>query len=557
MSGTRGKGLSIKIKVAMAAVLSISILTIVLVAFGYQLFESNVMDKYGKYATTVLEYAYQVTEDYKFGDMIKNREMPKAYEEMRTGLNRVKDCSDIEYLYAIYFDDVDDLYSLTYAINAKSKEEIEKGGKYTYLGTPCEVDGFESDTRMIFQKAVKEKNKESNLLVGFSPDYGNMLNGYKVIFDSEGNAAGLLCVEISIKDIASDLSLYVRTITIIASIVTLIVIAVYVSTAERNVLRPLMSITESTDSFVKMMKANTRPEELEYKEVVVDTRDEISDLANNIKSLAGNVKDYMINIRDITTEKERLGAELDVATKIQDGILPGTFPPYPPRKEFELFASMDPAREVGGDLYDFYLLDEDHLALVIGDVTGKGIPAALYMVIAKCLIKNRAMMDWSSTSAILSDVNKQLCEGNEMEMFVTVWLAIIDLRTGKGIASNCGHEHPAMTGSDKAFEFKKYRHSPALGITAELNIEEHEFVMKPGDCLFVYTDGVPEATNVKKDFFGTDKLLDALNEEPGNPPYELIKSVSDKLKKFVAGSEQFDDITMLCFKYLGGENKTL
>ena len=209
---------------------------------------------------------------------------------------------------------------------------------------------------MIFQKAVKEKNRESNLLVGFSPDYGNMLNGYKVIFDSEGNAAGLLCVEISIKDITSDLSLYVRTITIIASIVTLIVIAVYVSTAERNVLRPLMSITESTDSFVKMMKANTRPEELEYKEVVVDTRDEISDLANNIKSLAGNVKDYMINIRDITTEKERLGAELDVATKIQEGILPGTFPPYPHRKEFELFASMDPAREVGGDFYNFFLV---------------------------------------------------------------------------------------------------------------------------------------------------------------------------------------------------------
>ena len=551
MSGTRGKGLSIKIKVAMAAVLSISILTIVLVAFGYQLFESNVMDKYGKYATTVLEYAYQVTEDYKFGDMIKNREMPKAYEEMRKGLNRVKDCSDIEYLYAIYFDDVDDLYSLTYAINAKSKEEIEKGGKYTYLGTPCEVDGFESDTRMIFQKAVKEKNKESNLLVGFSPDYGNMLNGYKVIFDSEGNAAGLLCVEISIKDIASDLSLYVRTITIIASIVTLIVIAVYVSTAERNVLRPLMSITESTDSFVKMMKANTRPEELEYKEVVVDTRDEISDLANNIKSMAGNVKDYMINIRDITTEKERLGAELDVATKIQEGILPGTFPPYPHRKEFELFASMAPAREVGGDLYDFFFVDDDHLALVIGDVTGKGIPAALYMVIAKTLLKTRTMMNWNSTSSILSDVNKQLCEGNDMEMFVTVWLAVIDLKTGKGIASNCGHENPVITNGNNVFNVKKYRHSPALGISGDLKFEEHEFEMKPGDCLFVYTDGVPEATDTENGMFGTERMLAALNEQADASPEQLLENVRTAVDAFTGDAEQFDDLTMLCLKYTG------
>lgn len=326
MSGTRGKGLSIKYKVAVAAVLSIIVLTVVLVAFGYRLFESNVMDSYGKYATTVLEYAYRVTEDYKFGDMIKNREMSEGYEDMRKGLNRIKDCSDIEYLYAMYFDDIDDLYSLTYAINAKSQKEIENGGKYTYLGTPCEVDAFESDTRKILQKAVKEKYKESNLLVGFSPDYGNMLNGYKVIFDSEGNAAGLLCVEISIKDIKSDLDLYVRTITIIAAVVTLIVIAVYVSSSERNVIRPLMSIIDSTDSFVKMMKANASPEDLEYKEVVVESQDEISELADNIKSMAGNVKDYMINIRDITTEKERLSAELDVATKIQEGILPGTFP---------------------------------------------------------------------------------------------------------------------------------------------------------------------------------------------------------------------------------------
>ena len=552
MANTRSKGLSIKIKVALAAVLSITILTVIIVTFSYQLFESNVMEKYGKYATTVLDYAYRVTEDYKFGDMIKNREMPEGYEEMRKGLNRVKDSSDIEYLYAIYFDNIDDLYSLTYAINAKSEEEIKNGGKYTYLGTPCEVDGFESDTRLIFQKAVKEGNKESNLLVGYSLDYGNMLNGYKVIFDSDGNPVGLLCVEISIKDIKSDLNLYVRAISITSIVVMLLVIAIHVSRTERNVIRPLMSITESTDEFVKMMKANTSPEDLIYKDVVVDTHDEISDLADNIRSLTRNVKDYMINIRDITSEKERISAELDVATKIQESILPGTFPPYPHRKEFELFASMDPAREVGGDLYDFYLLDEDHLALVIGDVTGKGIPAALYMVVAKCLIKNRAMMDWSSTAAILTDVNKQLCEGNEMEMFVTVWLAIIDLKTGKGMASNCGHEHPVVTNGDNVFELKKYRHSPALGITGDLVFEEHEFVMKPGDSLFVYTDGVPEATNVKKDFWGTERLVEALNEEPENPPYELVKTVSDKLEKYVTGSEQFDDITMLCFKYLGG-----
>lgn len=547
--------MSIKVKVALAAVVAISVLTLSIVTFGYQLFETNVMDSYGKYATTVLEYAYTVTEEYSFGDMIKNREMPDGYEKMRNGLNKVKDSSKIEYLYAVYFENVDDIHSLTYAINAKSKKELENGGKFTYLGTPCETDGFEADTLTFFQKAIKEGMKESSLLVGYSDEYGKMLNGYKVIFDSQGNAAGLLCVEIDIDDIYGELILYVRSITLIAAVITILVIVVYVATAEQNVVRPLMRISESTDAFVQKMKDNAEPEALSYDEVQINTNDEIEDLADNIKSLANNVKDYMINIRTITAEKERLGAELDVATKIQEGILPGKFPPYPDRTEFELFASMSPAREVGGDLYDFFFVDDDHLALVIGDVTGKGIPAALYMVIAKTLIKNRTTMDWNSTSSILRDVNNQLCEGNEMEMFVTVWLAVIDLRTGKGIVSNAGHEHPAIMDDGSSFHIKKYRHSPALGIDGAMKFEEHEFELKPGDCLFVYSDGVPEATNPKGEFWGIDEMTKALNSATGKPVDGIVKTVSVELEKFVAGSERFDDVTMLCFKYKGGNAK--
>ena len=545
------KGFSIKLKVAVTAVVAISILTVIIVVFGYQLFESNVMESYGKYVTTVLDYAYKVTEDYKFGDMIKKRDMPEDYEEMRKGLNRVKDCSTIEYLYAVYFNDINDVHSLTYAINAKSQKEMENGGKYTYLGTPCGENSFETDSLTIFQKAVREGVKESNLLVGHSDDYGNMLNGYRVIFDSEGNPVGLLCVEIDISKIRIDLSIYVRTIAIIAAIVMISVTAVYVHNAERKVIMPLMKIKQSTDSFVLKMKGNAQPEDLTFDDMDINTHDEIEFLADNIKSMAGSVKDYMINIRDITSEKERLGVELELATKIQEGILPNKFPAYPERKDFELFASMAPAREVGGDLYDFFLVDDDHIALVIGDVTGKGIPAALYMVIAKTLIKNRTMMDWSSTSTILADVNKLLCEGNEMEMFVTVWLAVIDLKTGKGIVSNCGHEHPVLTGEDKLLEIRKYRHSPALGISTDLKFEEHEIGLRPGDCLFVYTDGVPEAANGKKEFWGTERMLEAINEKPDDMPSELVGRVTDKLGKYVAGAEQFDDITMLCFKYLG------
>ena len=555
MNKSKHKSLGIKAKVMLASVISITVLVVAIVFVGYRLFELEVMEHYEKYATTVLDYAYAEAGDYSFGDMIAAREMPDGYEDMREGLNRVKENSDIEYLYAVYFDNIDDIHSLTYAINAKTSEEMQNGGSYTYLGTPCEEGSFEEETLLILQEAVKTGKTDSGVLSGYSEGYGHMLNGYKVIFDSEGDPVGLLCVEIDINDIQIDLTRYVRMIVILAVVITAIVIAVYAFNTDRTLIKPLTEISNSADAFVMKMQENTEPEDLIYDAVNVKTGDEIEFLADDIKSMSDSVKEYMINLRNITSEKERLGAELNVATKIQEGILPREFPPYPDHKEFELYASMKPAREVGGDLYDFFLVDSDHIALVIADVSGKGIPAALFMMISKLLIKNRTRQGWNSTAAILSEVNDQLCERNRMEMFVTVWLAVVDLKTGKGIASNCGHEHPALRHKNGGFELLKYRHSPALGMMPGINIEEHEFELKPGDCLFIYTDGVPEAANTDNEFWGVDRMITALDscdeESADTIPESVIRSVSASLDTYVAGAEQFDDVTMLCFEYKG------
>ena len=197
------KGLSIKAVAALNSIVAISILTTVIVFIGYHLYERNVTANYEKYATTVLEYAYRIATDYSFGDMIASRSMSNGYEQLRDSLNRIKECSDIEYLYAIYFDDIEDIHSLTYAINTKTKEELANGGGYTYLGTPCEAGSFEDETLLTLQSAVKESLKDCAILDGYSTEYGHMLNGYKVVFDSNGNPAGLLCVEIDINNIWS------------------------------------------------------------------------------------------------------------------------------------------------------------------------------------------------------------------------------------------------------------------------------------------------------------------------------------------------------------------
>ena len=251
-----------------------------------------------------------------------------------------------------------------------------------------------------------------------------------------------------------------------------------------------------------------------------------------------------------TEKSERFATELNLASQIQNNALPNIFPVYPDRKEFSLHASMTPAKEVGGDFYDFFMIDENHVGLVMADVSGKGIPAALFMMVARTLIKNRALMG-GSPAEILEDVNEQLCEGNAAELFVTVWFGILDVSTGKGIAANAGHEHPVLRRHGEDYGLIVYKHSFALGAFEGVRIKEHEFQLEPGDTLFVYTDGVAEAANSSLELFGTDRLLDALNTEPDAMPDKIIGNVKGAIDDFVAGAEQFDDITMLCLRYFG------
>ena len=285
----------------------------------------------------------------------------------------------------------------------------------------------------------------------------------------------------------------------------------------------------------------------------VSTDDEIGSLARAFNYMTESLQRYIVELKDITAREERIASELSVATTIQADMLPSDFPAFPERKEFDIYASMTPAKEVGGDFYDFFFIDDDHLALVIADVSGKGVPAALFMVIAKTLIKNRALMG-GTPSEILGYVNNQLCEGNEAEMFVTTWLCIIELSTGKCTASNAGHEYPAIRRAGGKFELYKQKHSPALAVMEGIPFMQYEFELAPGDSIYVYTDGVAEATNSDNKLFGTDRMLDALNIAPDSAPEKLLEAVRNGIDSFIADAPQFDDITMLCLHYYGKDS---
>ncbi len=282
--------------------------------------------------------------------------------------------------------------------------------------------------------------------------------------------------------------------------------------------------------------------------------DEINILASKFSHLTQRIQNYIQDITLITAEKERISTELSVATQIQADMLPIVFPPFPERTEFEIYASMTPAKEVGGDFYDFFMLDDDHLAMVIGDVSGKGVPAALFMVISKTLIKDHAQM-CDSPKAILEEVNNLLLESNAEGMFVTIWLGIMEISTGKIVAANAGHEYPAIQSAGDKFALFKDKHGIVVGVMNKVRYKEYEIQLKKGDCLFVYTDGVPEATNAQNELYGTDRMILALNQNPETDPKNILSNVRADVDKFVGEAPQFDDLTMLCIRYFGNENQ--
>ena len=249
-------------------------------------------------------------------------------------------------------------------------------------------------------------------------------------------------------------------------------------------------------------------------------------------------------------EQERIVKELSTARQIQKSVLPHIFPPFPDRAEIDLFATMDPAKDVGGDFYDFYFIDEDHLCLVIADVSGKGIPAALFMMLSKRILEDLARQE-PTPSTILEKTNDLLCDNNQAEMFVTVWLGILEISTGKLTAANAGHEFPAICKKGGLFELYKDTHGFVVGGMEGVHYKGYDLQLNPGDKLFVYTDGVPEATDGSGEMFGTDRMIETLRSCTDNTPEEILQGVKSAVDSFVGDAEQFDDLTMMCLEYKG------
>ena len=271
--------------------------------------------------------------------------------------------------------------------------------------------------------------------------------------------------------------------------------------------------------------------------------DEFANLSDDINSTVGALKQY------IEEAETRMDKELELAKSIQHSVLPSVFSPFPDKKQFDIYATMETAKEVGGDFYDFFMPDEKHIAIIIADVSGKGIPAAMFMMTAKTTIKNL-----TQTGLPINDVftvaNEKLCEGNDSGMFVTAWAGVVDIETGHVEFANAGHNPPLICRSGK-FEYLKSKAGFVLAGMEGVKYKMQEFDLQPGDRIYLYTDGVTEATNPDNCLYGEERLQNYLNANKQFGAEEMLLNVKKDIDVFAGEAEQFDDITMLMFDYVG------
>ncbi len=422
---------------------------------------------------------------------------------------------------------------------------------YTVYGTDPLVMGdtavVDNNYRDVMQKLLSDNNGAIEYDLN-SDKYGYYITAFKPVVITD-KVKAVMYINFEYTEFYNKLTNGILVIVLFMLAVMFIVCILMLIALDRVAISPLSVLRKSVRTYTEDKNVETVGNSIESIRSHY-IAEEIDGLSSDFSFMVRELERYMENIRAVTAEKERIGAELDMAKRIQESALPNVFPAFPDRTEFDIYASMTPAKEVGGDFYDMFLTDNDHLAMIIADVSGKGVPAALFMMMSKILIHTYAMMGLSP-GEVLRRTNDEICKNNDQDMFVTVWLGILEISTGKLTAANAGHEFPVIRQPDGAFELFKDKHGFVVGGMAGVKYREYELTLQRGGTLFVYTDGVPEATDVSNEMFGTDRLVEALNKEPGADPATLLNNVHDAVNAMVGEAPQFDDLTMLCVKYRG------
>ncbi len=502
---------------------------------GYREFTSVLERQYNDSAYEIAETASQYLNPDKFEKYLATGEQDEEYRQIEKRLDDLVDATNTTLIYVAKVD-TSDYRTLTYiydAVNSASGFERYPLG-YTAIGVD---EKYVNNVRNIITKG----ERATEYLYSYSEESGAHTTAGIAIYDSRGKIVAILGVEKAMRRLENARNTYVKDVLLGVLVAVCLFLLVYSMFLYRGVLLPILAVTDEAKRFAD---SNTPSDKLSS----IKNNDEIGVLAKAVNKMEADIMDYIENLTIITAEKERIGAELSIATQIQADMLPSIFPAFPERPEFDIYATMNPAKEVGGDFYDFFMVDERHLAIVMADVSGKGVPAALFMVIGKTLIKDHTQPG-RDLGEVFTEVNDLLCESNSEGLFITAFEGVLDLVSGQFTFVNAGHEIPFICKKGGSYEPYKVRAGFVLAGMEGIRYQCGSMQLSPGDRLFQYTDGVTEATDKDGKLYGMCRLGEVLGQNASLPPTELLVKIKEDIDTFVGDAPQFDDITMLCLEY--------
>lgn len=503
---------------------------------GYREFTSVLEQQYNDSAYEIAQTALNYLNPDKFEEYLAAGQPDGEYYQIEKQLDELVDATDTTLIYVARVDR-SDYRTLTYiydAVNSKSGFRRYPFG-YTALGVE---EKYADNVRNIMTKG----ERAAEYLYSYSEESGAHTTAGIAVYDSKENIVAILGVEKAMTRLENARNTYVKHVLAGVLIAVLLFLFLYSAFLYREMLLPILAVTDEAKRFAD---SNIPSDAL----LSIKKNDEIGVLAKAVDKMERDIVEYVENLTAVTAERERIGAELSIAAQIQADMLPGVFPAFPKRPEFDIYAVMNPAKEVGGDFYDFFMVDERHLAVVMADVSGKGVPAALFMVIGKTLIKDRTQPG-RDLGEVFTEVNELLCESNKEGMFITAFEGVLDLASGEFIFVNAGHEIPFVCKKGDVFEPRQI--SAGFVLAGMEGMRYHCGTMRfaPGDKLFQYTDGVTEAANKDNELYGMKRLHRILMRNAAKRPEELLVKVREDIDDFVGEAPQMDDITMLCVEYL-------
>ena len=520
------------------------VLTIAVSLFSYATSKSYLEDMYAdRVMTNSNAIAAMLDVDAVKTILAEGGDQTPEYKEMYDLFNKLKKDGDITFLSLV----VPDEDSVCFYIDAMVEEmgddpanQLPYGSDILYVDAANPDDPADMEKYITIWERYRDNKGIDEPLVTDN-DYGYNYTGVSVILDENGSAIAEIQYILDMSEVRAYLNSFLINMLLISFAIIGITIIVYIFFVRKMVTKPVGKLTAFTQEITKTSK-------FENQHIEIKTGDEIQSLSESFNFMLVELENYIANLSKVTAEKERIGAELDIATHIQASMLPCIFPAFPDRPEIDIYATMDPAKEVGGDFYDFFMVDDTHLAIVMADVSGKGVPAALFMVIGKTLIKDHTTPG-RDLGKVFSEVNNLLCESNSEEMFITAFEGVLDLVTGEFVYVNAGHEMPFICKAGGEFEPYKIRAAFVLAGMEDMKYRAGSMTLEPGDKIFQYTDGVTEATNVNNELYGMERLGAILNKVKSGKPDEILPAVKQDIDAFVGEAPQFDDITMLCLEY--------